>query len=429
MLAAREALAAGVASKAAATVDVGRSLTAVARLLEETGKMDEAEAAYRRSESLLAVPAGSDPSAQGGAGVLSVAAGLPPVQHGPERRGAHGLQAGAVRPGGAGRGRRVHGRSPTRPGGHALSTSASSCRIQAKSGRRSPSSAQRLAINEKLAADHPAVTEFQSRRARNHNGLAILLEKTGRPGEAEAEYRAAIAIQEKLAADHPAVTEFHLRLADQPRQPQYPDERRGPARGGGGRATARRGRSRRRWPPTTPPSRNSARRLATSHNDLGILLLETGRPGEAEAEYRAAIAIHEKLAADHPAVTEFHYSLALSRDNLGQLLWQAGRRPEAEAECRAALAIIRKLADENPKDLDYQQVLAATLASLGKIRMGEARFAEALDSFRAACSIMERLPMLTTTHLYDLAMLPGADSRCGRRSAVRRAGRRGSGRG
>ncbi len=47
-----------------AKVDVGRSLIAVAGLLEATGKTDEALASYRRSESLLAGPAGADPSAR-----------------------------------------------------------------------------------------------------------------------------------------------------------------------------------------------------------------------------------------------------------------------------------------------------------------------------------------------------------------------------
>ncbi len=64
VLAAREALAAEPAAGVVAKVDVGRSLIAVAGLLEATGKTDEALAAYRRSESLLAGPAGADPSAR-----------------------------------------------------------------------------------------------------------------------------------------------------------------------------------------------------------------------------------------------------------------------------------------------------------------------------------------------------------------------------
>jgi len=64
VLAAHEALAAEPGAGVVAKVDVGRSLIAVAELLEATGKTDESLASYRRSESLLAGPAGADPSAR-----------------------------------------------------------------------------------------------------------------------------------------------------------------------------------------------------------------------------------------------------------------------------------------------------------------------------------------------------------------------------
>ena len=64
VLAAREAMAAEPGAGALAKVDVGRSLIAVAGLLQAIGKTDEALASYRRSESLLAGPAGADPSAR-----------------------------------------------------------------------------------------------------------------------------------------------------------------------------------------------------------------------------------------------------------------------------------------------------------------------------------------------------------------------------
>ena len=125
-----------------------------------------------------------------------------------------------------------------------------------------------LAIQQKLADDNPAVTDFRSSLAISHNILGNLLAVTGRSSEAEAEYRKALAIQQKLADDNPAVTEF----------------------------------------------RN---RLAISHNNLGNLLSDTGKPSEAEAEYRKALAIHQKLADDNPAVTEFRGFLAASHANLG----------------------------------------------------------------------------------------------------------------
>src|SRR6516225_5621892 len=64
VLAAREVLAAEPGADALAKVDVGRSLTALARLLSDTGQTEEALAAYRRSEALLAGPAGSDAAAR-----------------------------------------------------------------------------------------------------------------------------------------------------------------------------------------------------------------------------------------------------------------------------------------------------------------------------------------------------------------------------
>ena len=42
-----------------------------------------------------------------------------------------------------------------------------------------------------------------------------------------------------------------------------------------------------------------------------------GKPSEAEAELRKAIALLQKLADDNPAVTDFRYALASSHANLG----------------------------------------------------------------------------------------------------------------
>ncbi len=64
VLAVREALAAEPGADAGITADVGRSLMVVASLLGGIGKKGEALAAYRRTESVLAVLAGTDPPAR-----------------------------------------------------------------------------------------------------------------------------------------------------------------------------------------------------------------------------------------------------------------------------------------------------------------------------------------------------------------------------
>ena len=104
---------------------------------------------------------------------------------------------------------------------------------------------RRSRSQQKLVDDNPAVTQFRLFLAKHHSSLGTLLSNTGKPSEAEAEYRTAMAIEQKLADDNPAVTQF--------------------------RST-----------------------LAGSHHNLGSLLSATGKPSEAEAEYRKAIAISEE---------------------------------------------------------------------------------------------------------------------------------------
>ena len=116
----REALAAEPGADAEATADVGRSLTAVAGLLEATGKTDEAMAAYRKAEALLAGPARSSPTPAARAALAACRSRLGWLlsRHRQVRRGAGGVPPGAGRPGGAGRRPRGVERGPARPGGH-----------------------------------------------------------------------------------------------------------------------------------------------------------------------------------------------------------------------------------------------------------------------------------------------------------------------
>src|SRR5262249_16040961 len=79
----------------------------------------------------------------------------------------------------------------------------------------------------------------------------------------------------------------------------------------------------------------------------------TGKATEAEPEFRRALEIQEKLAADHPAVTEFRSRLANCHNNLGNLLSETGKATEAEPEFRRALEIRRKLAPDTPKVPDH----------------------------------------------------------------------------
>ena len=199
-----------------------------------------------------------------------------------------------------------------------------------------------MGIYQKLADDNPAVTKFRSSLAISHNDLGLLLDKAGKPAEAEAEQRKGLALLQKLADDHPAVTEFRSELA-------------------------------------------------LSHNNLGAVLNHMGKPVAAAAEFRKMLALQQKLADDNPAVTEFRSSLALSHLNHGILLGEAGNPAEAEAESRKALALWQKLADDNPVVTEFPKWLANSHSWLANLLSKTGKPAEAEAELRKAVAIRQKL--------------------------------------
>ena len=138
----------------------------------------------------------------------------------------------------------------------------------------------------------------------------------GRLAEAEALNRRAVALASKLAADHPSVTQFRNYLAE-------------------------------------------------CRDNLGMILIERGRPAEAESEFGRPVD-SAKLADDNPTITEFRKDLA-THHNFGNLLLRRGRPAEAEAEYRTALTIRTKLADQDPAVPEFRSGIASALDSLGAV--------------------------------------------------------------
>ncbi len=342
VLAAREALAAEPGAGALAQVDVGRSLNEVAGLLSATGKRDEALASYRRSESLLAGPAGADPSARAAladcrsrmGGLLKQDAGQSAAALAAFRLARADQEALAAAPDASNDAR--HDLADT-----ILSTGA----LLIGTGKPAEAEAEyrkAMAIWQKLVDDSPAVTKFRLSLAGSHLNFGWLLSQTGRPTEAESEYRRAMEIQARLADDNPAVIDFRSNLA-------------------------------------------------LSHLNLGALLSNTGHPVEAESEYRRAMEIQARLADDNPAVIDFRSSLALSHDSLGWLLRSTGKPAEAEAEHRKAMAIWQKLADDNPAVTEFRSRLAINHFVLGHVFSGMGKPVAAEAEYRKALTIRQKL--------------------------------------
>jgi eukaryotic-like serine/threonine-protein kinase len=343
VLSAREVLAAEIPDDPEIKADVGRSLLAVAGLLHTIGRTGEAEATYRKAETLLVelVPM----TAKGGAARVVLADVrsrlgwlLHTTGHDDQALSVYRLaradqEALAAGPGPTTISRRDLADTIVRVGILLASIGTSS---EAESEFR-----KALALYRKLADDDPVVG-FRYSLAMCYSNLGSTLANSGRSSDAEPELRKALVIQQKLAADNPAVTGI----------------------------------------------RSS---LATSHSNLGNVLRNIGRLSEAEAEFRKALALQQKLADDNPAVIEFRSSLATSRLNLRNVLSYIGKSSDTVVEYRKALAVQQKLADDNPAVVRFQSDLARSHDSIGTRLSLTDDAAGALTAHRDALAIRQKL--------------------------------------
>lgn len=131
--------------------------------------------------------------------------------------------------------------------------------------------------------------------------------------------------------------------------------------------------------------------LATSYNNLGNLLRDLGKPVEAEVAYRDALRIQTQLTQDSPTVPPYRQELAGSCNNLGNLLRDLGKRTEAESAYREALKLYAQLAQDFPAAAEYRQELATSHNNMGNLLEDSGRFQEAEDALRSALKLEQRL--------------------------------------
>ena len=122
--------------------------------------------------------------------------------------------------------------------------------------------------------------------------------------------------------------------------------------------------SRSNWPPTSPPAPSSARSWPQATTSWASCSATRAGSKEAEAAYSAALDLQKQLAADFPTRPEFRQELARSHNNLGILLRDTGRLKEAEAAYGAALDLQRQLAADFPNQPDLRNELAGTCVNL-----------------------------------------------------------------
>ena len=124
--------------------------------------------------------------------------------------------------------------------------------------------------------------------------------------------------------------------------------------------------------------------LGSAHNNIGAMLVESGRLAEGLKSHESARKIRQKLVDDNPTVAWYQSELAGTHLNIGNLRHATGKSAEARKSYEAALAIKQKLARDEPESPGFQSDLGGTLNNLASIEMEEKRFEPARDSLQQA---------------------------------------------
>ncbi|HEY2158873.1 MAG TPA: tetratricopeptide repeat protein, partial [Isosphaeraceae bacterium] len=130
---------------------------------------------------------------------------------------------------------------------------------------------------------------------------------------------------------------------------------------------------------------------ATASFRVGWISRALGRPDEAEPALRAASALYDELAREHPEVAEYRRHAAIGHGALGLLLGAEHRYDEAIAAHRRVLALREALARDDPGNPQFPSDIARSYYNIGLIHRDLGKDKEARAEFDEAAAIGERL--------------------------------------
>jgi tetratricopeptide (TPR) repeat protein len=122
-----------------------------------------------------------------------------------------------------------------------------------------------------------------------------------------------------------------------------------------------------------------------------LLERELGSSSDAQADFRQAIAIRERLVRENPAAEDYQDGLGWCYAHLAGAQFQADLLAEAAASYRQLVAIREQLVQDHPARTDYQHQLALGYRELGDLQVRAGHLDAASSAYRAALAIRERL--------------------------------------
>ncbi len=240
-----------------------------------------------------------------------------------------------------------------------------------------------LALRKGLAAEFPAVTQFQRQLAEAHSSLATAWLTEGNVEQAISENEQSLKVLRTLTEADPTAPDFKRLIAYV--RMDYSQALRTAGRIADATQELRTAiEISQKVAAAHPDDQTLAFLLFQCHKELGLLFQATEQYGEAVEEYRIAVRLGREFAGKFPGLNLFTLEVARLHAALGHALAEMGRFEEGLAELEAVRAMWAKLSGENPKNVEYQARLAETYGPLSETLYRLDRPAEALEKTRSA---------------------------------------------
>jgi serine/threonine-protein kinase len=131
--------------------------------------------------------------------------------------------------------------------------------------------------------------------------------------------------------------------------------------------------------------------LARTLINLGFLQSDTGQRRDALQSYREAEGLLVELCAAEPTNASYKNSLSITYTNTGSILRAAGDLAGARTAFKQAHGLMRALVQEHPRNRDYQLGLAISHVNLGVLSAAVGDEDEAAASYQEARRIHEQV--------------------------------------
>jgi serine/threonine-protein kinase len=243
---------------------------------------------------------------------------------------------------------------------------------------------------EGLVKAQPTATQYRLDRAKTLSLAGYYLAVQGRHEEAKARYGEALDQARALVAEHPGVPMYRSEAANI--RKEIGERLSATGKAAEALEAYREARDALDELVRSDPGRTHDRvTLASAEQSIGVAEHRIGHFAEARAALDRAIALDEALAGAEPDVPQHRANLASVLNSLAVLQADTGRGDDALATHERALALREALARDHPTLLAYRAELAITVNNIGAIHLAAARFGPALAAFERSRALRAAL--------------------------------------